>query len=324
MLPGGLLGDEHPPSVSLGGLMFGDLYYGPSNHEEPGDGAAGAVLRRGYLTFDTSLDENWFGRLRFELNQSGEFETYTFKSQLKDLYLGTRLGRQRLLFGLSPTPTFDLIESIWGFRFLARTPMDLQGVASRDTGIAARGPLNESGSIRYRAMLAAAVEIGSDSDSGKRWMAALTWKPSPRWTIDLYTDKEWGNAPANRSTYQVFAAYESANYRWGAQYSNQNRQEDPSLVLASLFAARQLSENTSLVGRVDRLFKPSPKGNDIAYLPFDPSARATMFIGGIEFQLNPHFSITPNTVVTLYDHNDEGIRPKTDVYLRLTFFLDFE
>ena len=48
-------------------------------------------------------------------------------------------GRHRVLFGLSPTPTLDLIESIWGFRYLARTPMDLQGVASRDT---VKGPLN--------------------------------------------------------------------------------------------------------------------------------------------------------------------------------------
>ncbi len=50
------------------------------------------------------------------------------------------LGRQHLLVGLSPTPTIDLIESIWGLRYLARTPMDLQGVASRGTGISREWP----------------------------------------------------------------------------------------------------------------------------------------------------------------------------------------
>jgi len=56
----------------------------------------------------------------------------------------------------------------------------------------------------------------------------------------------------------------------------------------------------------------------------DPSARATLFFAGLKYQLDPHWSLTPNTVVTLYDHNDQGVRPKTDVYLRLTLFVDFE
>jgi len=34
--------------------------------------------------------------------------------------------------------------------------------------------------------------------------------------------------------------------------------------------------------------------------------------------------ITPNTIVTIYDHNDQGVRPNTDFYLRLTFFLNLE
>ena len=130
------------PSLSVGGLLFGDFYAVPSNHLPEGDGAAGLVLRRGYLTFDADFTENWFGRMRFELNQSGEFETYRFDATIKDLHLGWNIGRQKLLLGLSPTPTFDLIESIWGSRYLARTPMDLQGVPSRDTGFSLKGPIN--------------------------------------------------------------------------------------------------------------------------------------------------------------------------------------
>jgi len=34
--------------------------------------------------------------------------------------------------------------------------------------------------------------------------------------------------------------------------------------------------------------------------------------------------ITPNTIVIAYYRNDEGIRPKTDVYLRITFLFDIE
>ena len=141
------------PGISIKGLAFGDFYGVAAHHSKDGAGSAGAVFRRGYLTTDIAANDRWFGRVRFEANQAGEFEAYSFTVKFKDLYLGLNVGRQRILFGLSPTPTFDLIESIWGARYLMRTPLDLQGVASRDTGIAASGPLNGSGSLRYRAMV---------------------------------------------------------------------------------------------------------------------------------------------------------------------------
>lgn len=316
--------DDNPSTFKLGGLLFGDLYAIPSHHLEQGDGAAGFVLRRGYLTFDADFSKNWFGRLRFELNQSGEFETYTYEVSFKDLYMGWNLGRQRLLLGLSPTPTFDLIESAWGFRYLARTPLDLHGVASRDNGISLKGPINSSGTLAYRAMLGAKADFGGETDDGNRWMAALTWKPSPEWTIDLYTDHEWLSGPRDRRTLQAFAGYRTDKLSWGIQYSHQDREDDPTLEIASTFIQGRVGKKTRLVGRIDRLFKPSPRGNNISYLPFDPTAPATTFFAGVEFQASPHFFVTPNTVVTYYDHNDLGVRPETDLHLRLTLFVNFE
>ena len=57
-MPVAVAGDDKLPSLSVGGLLFGDLYYVPTHHTDEGDGAAGAVLRRGYLTFDTDFSEN--------------------------------------------------------------------------------------------------------------------------------------------------------------------------------------------------------------------------------------------------------------------------
>lgn len=312
------------PSLNVGGLLFGDLYHIPQHHLAEGDGATGAVIRRGYLTFNARFTENGFGRMRFEINQSGEFETYTFETQIKDLYMGWNLGRQKLLAGLTSTPTFDLIESIWGYRFLARTPMDMQGSPSRDTGFNLGGPINASGTFSYRAMLALGLDFGADSSDQSKWMGALTWRPSDKWTFDFYADFQAMKGSRDRSTLQFFAAYQADNFTWGAQYSNQDRQEDPPRELASVFARAPLSEKTTLVGRIDRLIKPSPRGNDIAYIPFDPSAPATLFISGVEFRTTPHFSIMPNVVVNRYGHNDEGVRPTTDIYLRMTLFLNFE
>ena len=312
------------PEWSFGGLAFGDLYTVPSHHLDAGDGAQGAVLRRLYLTLDAEFNDHWFGRLRTETNQSGEFETYTFDTDFKDLHVGGRFGEHTVLFGLSPTPTFDLVESIWGLRYLARTPMDLQGVASRDTGISAKGPLNADGSLLYRAMIGAGLEFGNESGDGRKWMTAMTWKPRSAWTVDVYLDYEQLAGAADRSTWQVFAGYETDALRWGAQYSYQDREDDPRLELASAFVVGKLRDRLNLVGRVDRILEPSPSGNDIAYLPFDPSARATMLIAGAEVRVTDTLTLTPNVVSTYYDRNEQGIRPTQDLYLRLTFFLDLE
>lgn len=312
------------PTLDVGGLLFGDLYYVPSHHLASGDDTAGAVLRRGYLTFDVDVDDAWFGRLRFELNQSGEFETYTFEGKTKDLFLGRRLGRHEVLLGLSPTPTFDLVESIWGLRYIERTPLDLQGLASRDSGLAARGSLNSAGSLRYRAMYAPPVDFGSDNDEQERWMGAASWLPAPGWTVDFYADYQPFDGPHDRSTWQAFVAHDSDRQRWGLLYAKQDRQADPPLQLASAFLVRDLGPRSAWFLRADRLIEPSPKGDAIDYLPLAPSAPATMYFAGLEFRPREKLTVTPNLVVTRYDHDDQGERPRTDLHLRLTLFVDFE
>jgi hypothetical protein len=321
-----VLADEtdQDPSFSIGGLIFGDLYAIPSHHLPEGDSAAGAVIRRGYLTMDADFTERTFGRLRFELNQSGEFETYTFSARVKDLYLGWKIGRHRLVAGLSGTPTFDLIESIWGLRYLARTPMDLQGAPSRDTGLSLQGPLNAAETLSYRVMYGSKPRFEDDYSETTKWMGALTWKPGPRWTLDLYADYAREHGEKVSDTLQAFAAWQSDSLRWGVQYSNQQFKVGRPIELASGFVIGGLAPKISLVGRVDRLLEPSREGNSIAYLPMDPTARATTFFGGVEYRINPLVSLTPNVVVTAYDRNGAGVRPESDVYLRFTVFANFE
>ena len=79
-----------------------------------------------------------------------------------------------------------------------------------------------------------------------------------------------------------------------------------------------------MIGRVDRLLEPSPRGDDIAYVPFDPTAKATMILAGLEYRLSPVFRITPNVIWTTYGVNADGAMPEDDLHLRITLFLDLE
>jgi len=316
-------GDLPERILDVGGLLFGDAYYLPSNHLESGDGAAGLVLRRGYLTFDLDFSAKTFGRVRIEVNQSGEFETYDFEADFKDFYLGWKLGEHTLIAGLAPTPTFDLIESQWGMRYLMRTPVDLQGGASRDTGVFAKGPLNDSGTLAYRVMYGTKANFGAESSENGRYMGALTWKPAPKWTVDFYLDREKKPGEADVTGVQAYLSRITDTWRWGLQYSYADRQAQEPLELASVFTVRPLDGRHSLAGRIDRIIQPSPRGNNIAYIPFDPSAPATLYLAAYEYRWLPDFTLTPNVIVIDYDRNDEGVKPTTDVYLRLTAYFTF-
>lgn len=309
-------------AFSAGGLLFGDLYHVPNHHLPEGDGATGAVLRRGYLTFDAEYGSRWFGRARFEANQSGEFETYDYEVDFKDLHVGYQFDNHEITLGLQPTPTFDVIESVWSLRYLMRTPADLQGVPSRDTGVAFKGRLSDS--LRYRLMIGVGTEFGAESGDGNNTMAALNWKLSDRWMLDFYVDAERRPGPNDTASAQIFAGYQSESLRFGAQYLYRDRESQAPGELASVFAVGTAGANSRWIGRIDRIMEPSPKGDNISYIPFDPSARATMFLAGFEYRHSDHFRMTPNTILISYDRNSEGVRPNTDVLLRLTLVADFE
>ena len=323
-LPAATFAAEDDPVLSAGFLAFGDLYYVPSHHTEAGEGAKGGVVRRAYLTFNANLPADFFGRVRFEANQSGEFENYDFEADFKDLYIGRNFGEHRVLVGLSPTPTFDLIEAEYGLRYLERTPLDMQGISSRETGLSVRVPIDKEGAWSYRVMYDAGTDLGKDTSALEKWMGAVTWKPEARWTIDVYADYEERDGPSDRTLLQAFAGFKTENLRWGVQYSHQDRKDDPPLELASGYLVARTGTKTNAVFRVDRLFEPSPKGDGISYYPFDPSAPATMLIAGLEYAATERIFITPNVLSILYDHNDQGQQPDTDLHLRLTLFFNFE
>jgi hypothetical protein len=68
------------------------------------------------------------------------------------------------------------------------------------------------------------------------------------------------------------------------------------------------------------MFQPNPNGHKIDYLPFDPTAKSTLIILGVDFHPIKKVKIIPNIEIVLYDTNDEGVKPGSDVIPRLSFF----
>jgi len=124
----------------ISGYMFGDYYYVAANHNRDLENQNGFWFRRIYFTYDKGLSEAFAIRFRLEFNSPGDFSTKAkLEPYIKDAYLQWKAPRHSILFGVSPAPTWEVIETVWGYRSVGKTPLDLQKFGdSRDFGMPSR------------------------------------------------------------------------------------------------------------------------------------------------------------------------------------------
>lgn len=310
----------------ISGYMFGDYYYVAKNHSADLEDRNGFWFRRIYLTYDQGLDDGFAVRFRMEMNSAGDFSS---KSKLtpvvKDAYLKWKRSRHSIIVGISSTPTWEVVEKVWGYRSVEKTPLDLQRFgSSRDFGLAFKGSLDAQKRLTYHFMLGNGSSNGSENNEGKKLMLSLGARPLKNVIVEGYVDFEERPGHSDRVTLQAFAAYQAERFRIGAQFAHQSRQvgagaENLKLQIASVFAAMQLSNRTRAFARLDRTFDPNPDGAKISYLPFDPSAKSTFFLAGVELRPVGTVRIMPNIETVFYD-KVSGNRPDTDVIPRITFY----
>jgi len=216
------------------------------------------------------------------------------------------------------------MESFWGKRYLVRTAPDIQGIAARDLGVKLMGPLSSGRGLSYRVMYGSKETWEADKNPFDKVMGGVTWRGNGGWLVDAYGDWESRPGPYDRTTWQFLVGKKTDQFTLGLEYLNQDRDEDPDLELATVLGVLKLGGRWSLMGQLHRLFKPSVKGNDIAYIPFDPTAKATNLVGGLEYRVNDHVTLSPNIVWTRYGINESGVKPDDDLHLRLTFYVNFE
>lgn len=318
-------------SAKISGYMFGDYYYVASNHNETLEDKNGFWFRRIYFTYDHALSEDFDIRFRLESNSAGDFSSKTkLEPFVKDAYLKWKHGRHNIIFGISPTPTWGVIESVWGYRSVEKTPLDLQKFgSSRDFGLAVKGSLDPEQRVNYHFMIANGASTGSENNAGKKVLLSLAGKISRNFLVEGYFDFEERPGASNRTTLQGFAAYQQERFRLGVQFAHQNREvgagsEDLKLQIGSVFAAARLANKVWGFARIDRTFDPNPDGSSISYIPFDATAKSTFFLAGLDFRPINNVRIMPNVEAVLYDENDAGVKPDADMIPRVTFYYVFK
>lgn len=312
--------------TKISGLVFGDYYYVVRDHNPDLKNKNGFQLRRVYITFDHQFAEpSLSARVRLEANSPGDFTSTTkIEPYIKHLYLQYKPnGNHTAYFGLSGPPTFAVVEEVWGYRHVEKTPLDLYSFApSSDFGIAMKGNLNSR--FKYHGMVSNGSGTGGETNSGKRASFSLGYYPNKTFLTEGYVDTESRSGNEDRQTYQAFVAIHNSKARVGVMATRINRHLpnlNDNFDVASVFAVYKVAAKTNILSRYDRMFNPNPVGAKIAYMPFDPKARSNFVLVGLDHQVGKNLFLIPNVEYVLYD----GLtpRPSSDLMPRFTVFFTF-
>ncbi|MGQ9618288.1 MAG: hypothetical protein ACUVUG_04910 [Candidatus Aminicenantia bacterium] len=248
---------------------------------------------------------------------------------MKDAYLQWKKGKSAVLFGISPTPTWEFIEGFWGYGSVEKTPLDLYKMGDpRDFGIAFRGSVGEKDLLSYHIMIGNGEGIKSETNKEKRFMGSLRIEPFEKsLSIEIYGDYAQGLSHTNSWAYQGFLGYKFNRGRIGLQYSYQVRQmgfgkESLSLDVLSSFFVWNITGKISSLIRYDKVFDSLPWAPSISYVPINGTSPFNTILVGLDFHLLKNVSFIPNIMIINYERT-EGKKPSSDIYLKLTLFYSF-
>ncbi len=307
----------------ISGYMFGDFFYVLTHHDTLIKGQNGFWFRRIYFTYDYDISEGFSSRLRFEMNSSGDFKSSDLLiPYIKDAYLKYKLNYFDLFLGISPTPTWEIVEEHYGYRFLEKTPVDLQKMGSaRDFGIGIKGKFVE-GKVRLHLLFGNGEGVKSEFNKQKAIYSSLSFYFG-KFIMELYGDFYDALDKAKRfNTLQVFSGFKNEKMKTAFLFVNQKR-ENKDYTIGSGYFIFNMSEKFSFLIRYDKMFEKNPQGDKISYIPFSKDAPSNLFIAGIDFKPHKDINFMPNIKYVFYDE-ENGIKPDADLYLNLTFFYNFK
>jgi hypothetical protein len=320
------LGDE----ATLSGTIFTDYYWMAQHHNDDIEGKNGFWFRRIYATYDQRLSDGFSTRLRLQMSSAGDFQTdRSMTPSVKDAYLKWANENHAILAGISSTPTWSLVEDVWGYRSVEKSPQDLYDYgSSRDFGLSFTGRLGETGDWNYHFFFGNGNSNKPEIDRGKKVMFSLGYNLTDNIIVEGYGDYLSQTDDPDIYTGQLFGGYQSEEMNAGALYSYQHREGQlglPSrdLDLISVFANFKISETTKGYLRADHLFDAYRGGSGNSYIPFAEGVESTFLVAGADFLLADQIHLMPNVEAIVYGEDNQGMSPTTDIIPRLTLSWTF-
>jgi hypothetical protein len=316
--------------ATLSGTIFADYYWMARHHNEDIEGNNGFWFRRIYMTYDHNLSNGFSTRVRLQMKSAGDFQSsVAMTPEVKDAYLKWQNDHHQILAGISSTPTWSLVEDVWGYRSVEKSPQDLYDFgSSRDFGLSVKGDVTSSGNLGYHFFIGNGNSNKPEIDRGKKVMFSLAYNLNKNIVIQGYGDYNDRTDNPDYYTAQVFGGYQSETLNVGVLYSSQYRDDQldlssQTLDLVSVFTNFKIKHNVKGYLRADHLFDEYRGGSGNSYIPFAEDVESTFMVAGADFLLAEQIHLMPNIEAIFYGENDQGVSPDTNIIPRLTLYWTF-
>jgi len=331
----------------ISGLVYADYFYNVSrdsyfdslrNTALTGQQELnGFDIRRIYFTYDYKISGKFTTRFRVEGDGRALTRNERFGVFIKDAFIkwNNILPGQDIIFGIQPTPAFEVSESVYGFRSLEKTILDLRGiVSSRDFGLAMRGKITDQ--LNYWILLGNNSGNSPETDRYKRLYGHLSFKPLKNFVTTIYGDlrfrqrirdplnTEGSLIGHNTITTALFFGYNNPDlFALGAEgfYTITENDVPINNVLEtrngmgiSLFGSAELMNDLIFTARYD-IFDPS-SNEDIKHDKRD------FYIIGLSYKPVEGVAVIPNVMVENYE-DLPGLSVDPSLTARLTIAYEF-
>jgi len=201
--------DKQESGSKFSGYVFADYYHITKNHKSDILDKHRFWFRRIYFTYDSKINSNFSTRLRLGMSNEGDFTSMiAMISLVRDAWLKYKLDKIQFILGISPPPTFAVIEKIWDYRSVEKIPLDLQKMASsRDFGLSIKGKFDDKGVVKYHLMFSNGSSNKQEIDKGKSGMFSLGLYPSKELVLEVYGDYAANSGNTDWYTWQTFLGY---------------------------------------------------------------------------------------------------------------------
>ncbi len=253
-------------------------------------------IHRAYLTYSNKISKGISFKITTDIGRFNTGKDNRLSLYLKNAFVGWETGIGKFVFGLQGMNMFNVEEKNWGYRFVEKTPMDLNHFASSaDLGI---GYYNKIGN---KFNVSALVTNGTgykkiENNKFKKFSFQAFYGNGKIFkggynigaSLSLesfYYPVENKTTTATKTVFGGFAAYSTGILRTGAEYDfAKNNGTNITQTIFSVYANFRFLKFADIFGRFD-IFNPNTNISNNGY---------SYFIGGLNFDPAKGFSIAPN------------------------------
>ena len=293
-------------------LIFSDVNY---TFNKDGNSKAFEVTRA-YLGYEYFFSQKFYSRITFDVADPGA-GSHQMAALLKFAYLQYKTDKFSARFGMIPTNQFTLQESIWGYRYIAKSFQDAYRFGpSADLGASAEYSPAKFVSIDL-SLLNGEGYKRVQIDSSFKATAGITIKPVEGLSLRAYYD--YMNSEYSQRSAAFFAGYSKKGFQAGVEYNlqfNNELKKDHDFSGFSVFSSYRLAGKFSVFARYDYLESAIPES---AAEPWNSMKDGQLFLAGFDYNPVKGVKIAP-TVAQYYPYDESlNVSTRIGLYFELRF-----